>query len=469
MNFKRYSIFLLTLASGLFSSCSTDNEENLIGGDLDPSNVVETIYTDTLTVDTRVITTLAPSVSNVSTMLLGSTDDGRLGTTKANFYTELITLVDSLGFQDGAVIDSVSLNLVSTGYLYGDSTSMLNIKLYELADSIRSVDSDGDANVYRSTDSLSQEQLGTFIKETALEYHDDTIRIALDNSFGQRFLDMFANAEDADTLVTNDYLRERFNGLGLVVENVQNSWVGGFVPAVSSSSGITSGSGIFIHYHYNDTLNSTAAIYFGRRFHNIDFQRGTSLAEQPSGLGESIDSDELNNEAFVIAGTGITTVLNFDNIKSIYDAAGGNVLINRADLVMNTVGSTEDGRIPDDRNSSPISSMTLYRFVDNAVDTLATPIGSLFLGDGSSASYSGALSYDPITLTSYLNDRMKSLGKGETVDDDGIILVPASNSVSVNKTIIPDNRSEAAHPLNGLPAKMKLILTYTVFNEATGE
>jgi len=142
-NFKTFNVrqsiifrlFLLITLTSLIWSCK--KEPDLLGLDLIPEeDLLNHAVIDTITI--RAITEREDTLrtDELATMLLGSINDPVFGTTTASVYTQLRLPGTNVSFGTDVVVDSIVLTLPYKG-IYGDSSAVQNITVYELDESIQ--------------------------------------------------------------------------------------------------------------------------------------------------------------------------------------------------------------------------------------------------------------------------------------------------------------------------------------------
>ncbi len=178
------------------------NEPTSIGGDvIDDEDLVNTLHTDTFQIEASTMRSdpsLITSILSRPYYLLGSLNDPEFGSTHTGIYTQMRLLDTSidLGDPESLTLDSVvlSLDYVSTE-VYGDQESPINLKVYELEESIFR-----DSTYYSNNSFALGEEIGSYsgrfkpADSVSLAAGDSSIlvephlRIKLSDVFGDRLL-----------------------------------------------------------------------------------------------------------------------------------------------------------------------------------------------------------------------------------------------------------------------------------------
>jgi hypothetical protein len=147
---KRLPVSLLTgflLILALFS-CTKDPYE--LGIDLlPPSDTLNVLLTDTITVEAFSVIQDSIRTDETSYIVLGSINDPIFGKTTAGLYTQFRLSSEEVDFGDNPVLDSLVLVLYYNDY-YGDTTTQQNIKVYEISEDLK-LDSVYFSNQHKAT------------------------------------------------------------------------------------------------------------------------------------------------------------------------------------------------------------------------------------------------------------------------------------------------------------------------------
>lgn len=226
-------VLLLSFAA-LIWSCK--KEPDLLGLDLIPeSDLLNHEYIDTITIEA--VTELEDTIrtDELTSLLLGSFADPVFGTTTASIYTQIRLPYPKVNFGTDVVVDSIVLTIPYKG-VYGDSTSIMNLSVYELSEVIRTdtavVVDDDTANInypYFNFSTLSHESnpIAQFsfepntIDSSLRIYDGDTtempphLRIPLSLSFANKIIN-----GDTTALANNTGFVQYIKGLYLATDPV---------------------------------------------------------------------------------------------------------------------------------------------------------------------------------------------------------------------------------------------------------
>jgi hypothetical protein len=214
MNFKSI-LFLCTLVAAICFSC---NKSSQFGGDLLGNEAIETIFTDTVAVQMKMVRNDSINTSDPNSiaayLLCGAINDPVLGTSSATIYTGLQLSAFNVDFKD-VTLDSAVLYLgIDPFGVYGDTNQVMQIEVTELAEhplSNKSYFSNSSLSVKQGPDAiigtgsyLPRPNQGQPIIDTAGVARDSAFgsyfRIPLTNEFGNRVLELDTNVLRNDTL-----------------------------------------------------------------------------------------------------------------------------------------------------------------------------------------------------------------------------------------------------------------------------
>ena len=125
---------LVLLACILLSSCKDENSR--IGEDI-LGNLVDTEFTDTITLQAYSVLEDTINTTNTSANILGHISDPVFGKSSAGIFTQLALSGSAVNFGVRPVIDSVILTLQLSGY-YGDTNSNVGIRVHQIYEALDS-------------------------------------------------------------------------------------------------------------------------------------------------------------------------------------------------------------------------------------------------------------------------------------------------------------------------------------------
>lgn len=338
--------FILLLAGGFFLfACK---KPTLDDTKLLPDDELDLRFTDTLTVAAESVSEDSIIVTSATLCLLGSMHDPELGYTNAGCYVPFLLKNTNLTFDDTVTLDSVVLTLwyFST---YGDWRTPQTVEVFEMSEDLI------DSVIYASDKvfSVYPDPVGvkTFIPRTKDSLTVDgekippSLRVKLSNSFGQKFID----ASGSSSYANDASFKAFFKGLYLSA-----SKTGGGQGAVAFNP---YQEGVRITLYYHDTQDSTSSYDFpadaplvvNRYSHDY---RNSSL----NTAGDSL--------LFLQGLAGQNIKLTVPHIRSL-----GNVLINKAELVLTVLPST----LGNDTLFAPPSLLTVQMSDEDGNFNGATP------------------------------------------------------------------------------------------------
>lgn len=258
---------------------------------------------------------------------LGYMEDPAFGTTEASFYLPFVLKKDSITFDDGPIaLDSLVLYLRYAG-TYGDWRYPQAVQVHEMTEGI--VDSvDYFSNQTFDVDPVSVGEVNGFIPNmfdsvaVKGEKYPPLLRIKLDDSFGQKFID----AAGTSVYHTNEDFSNFFKGL-YITANKSN---GGkaivlFDPYTYKGDTVSK---LTVYYHdAQDTSKSmdfppNRIEFVNRYVHDYSNSAVEPFINNPDTTG----GDSL---IFIQGLAGLNTKLTVPYLNSI-----GNVFINKAELVL---------------------------------------------------------------------------------------------------------------------------------------
>jgi hypothetical protein len=240
-----------------FPSCSDPLN---VGAELLDEDLASVGFTDTFQLKFRTeigdsVRAFSPTSSSISTFLFGRTQDNYFGTTEAAIYLQPLLLRDQgdnfIRFNQGrfSVLDSVVLVLpIDSAGIYGMVDGDFGVEVYEVNEPIDvAPDQNGAINFYSNVvfntnptplaaTTFRPAYRDTVFVKRVINFSDTTtirrphVRIRLDNSFGQRFLE-----QDTSVFVNDSTLLDFFKGLyikpvgtsaGLMNFTANNSYTG---------------------------------------------------------------------------------------------------------------------------------------------------------------------------------------------------------------------------------------------------
>lgn len=409
-------------------SFSCKKEESIIGLEVQPpSEQVDVLFTDTCSIQSYTIREDSLITNATIYNLLGSMNDSVFGKTNASFYTQVGLATSNVSFGDAAniTIDSVVLALKYNSY-YGNLTPQ-TFKVFEITEDILNTQTYySNVNVAYNAAELGRIDNVTPNLTDSLHVGSDTIaphlRIKLDNSLGQRFIDA-----DASVFANNASFLSFFKGFYITTEN--------------SSQQIAEGA--ILYFDLKDPVSKFTVYYRDSIAHEFDFVidgnaiRINKFEHDYSGtpVGNQLSNSLLGRErVYVQSMSGVKTKIYFPFLKELKSL--NNIAINKAELIL-----------PVERNDEldPHSKLILA-----ASDADGKPVSLIDAVEG--ANYFGGI-YDS-TAREYRFNIARHLHQiiYEDSIDYGLFIMSSGGVINANRTII-----KGGNPYN----TMKLKITYT--------
>jgi hypothetical protein len=445
IDLQKLSFLLITV---LFFSCENPSE---IGFDFDGNADATSIYSDTLSLN--ISTILADSTVNGKSnfILTGVLNDPVFGivTAESYFQPSLVmyatasgsTATDTLTVNANPIADSLQLRIVTNGLIYGDTLSRSFFNIYRLKKPMNfSKNYNGTENVEYEGASLARFGLTSkSFKNTTFDSLK-AVFIDLPKSIAQEILNA-APVTGAD----NSKFSAAIKGFAIVPES-SNKAIYSFTTGPLGGNTST----LIANWHYlGDTTNHLYQFDLnGPRHSYLSFNRASGVLSQLSKTKNELSSKLTNNLSFVQGGSGISTKINFDNLKNL----GANIRVSKAILEFSLKAESINPVHPRIFNFV-LAELGLNnqqsRNTSNLL-TYLTPIGN----DLSGVVYTLVDSTNTVNLdvTNYLQ---KITNK--TIASNGLMIMPSVTTTSGNGILANDHLKRVVF------AKPKLKIYYTKF------
>lgn len=294
---KLLVIFGLTVS---LAGCQWGEEvESLIQPDPDEFTV---LFSDTSAVKLSTFFTDSMMTGSAQRHLVGRFADPYLGKIQAAAYFQ--TAPESgITIPDLAEYDSLTLSLRYDTYSYGDTTVPLNISVYKVLKDLSEYSS-----VYNITKlPFDAAPLGK-IKLIPRPRTSNNVRIKLSQALGQEIFEKAQNNQITSASAWTNILQ----GLLVKAADTDNASVIGFKDTATA---------VRLHYHTidvdglkRDSLNVKLSYLFNQI---IPDRTGTLLAKAPTTHRITLPSEQTGNKAFIQAGPGVMTRVDFPNLQSL--------------------------------------------------------------------------------------------------------------------------------------------------------
>ena len=435
MKFFRLDLLTLLISLFILNSCKNENTIGIASGTgtISGSLLVDTnIYINTVS-DDNVVT------SGITNVPLGYFVDPVMGTTTSNIITDLnlpgggVTTNTSYTIPTGTIyIDSAVLCLkyATTGF-YGDSlTSKYKVNVYQLGQLFGSTQNyyanstwTYDSSTILGSRSFYVRTHDTITIDTPLSGAPDKktkvapqIRIRLDTNYARNLLFV-----DHNQLATNVLFQSYAKGFYISLDQNQQG-AGGIMMLTAPGD-----SSLEVHIRNIDgSTVDTSVLYM-----NIS-QHAAQISHGYSAVINTVKRDSTNHNDSLIYLQGLSSLrakVSFPNIKNLIASLGGNVVINRAELVLTAAPQSD---IP--AYLTPQRTLSFYR-----LDAAHQRVSVEDADSSDPRSYSNAVfggNYSLTTrqyhflLTSYIQD----LIDGNTTDY-GAYIAPIDNASSTTVAI----------------------------------
>jgi hypothetical protein len=369
--------------------------------------------------------------------LLGSYFDPILGTSTAGFYVQIRTPDNNVNFGPNPVIDSVILTLAYNGGYYGDLTAQQSVNVFEVTQDFF-IDSNYYSNnrLYCSATDLCD--VSFFPKPTdsvvigGVNYVPH-VRLKLNNSLGQKFLD----ASGTSALYDNTNFLMFFKGLYIVAEPRYVSGAMLYFNLLSSQSKLT------LYSHNDSTSSQTYSFVINEnsgRFNTFE-HNGYSGADH--GFQQQIAGDTSRGEQTLYLQTmgGIKTYIRFPDIRSLLDS--GNVAINKAELIITADPATLEG-------FTPPTQLTLVKI--NSDGSLGFLPDQYYGTDYWGGTYNSTTKEYRFNIAKYIQYALTD----ETYAANGLYLAISGSAVNGNRLVLNGPAKESGN--------LRLEITYTRLN-----
>ncbi|HEX8377511.1 MAG TPA: DUF4270 domain-containing protein [Pedobacter sp.] len=450
---KYFKLDLLTLLIGLFlfSSCKKDGT---IGLDTGSDNLINSVFTDTVTINTITVrddsTITSSNYPGVFQNAFGFINDPILGNTQANLALGLTLPSEGYTFGNSPTLDSAVLVLKYGNKFYGDSLSTYQINVHQLAESqpffpivyynnsifnreASIIGSYSTSNV-KWKDSVS---INTIVKNgpDKITKVDPHIRIPLSASFiNEKFINASTN-----TLKSNTAFNTALRGFYVTVS--QTTGTGGiiFIDAVSPTTKLD----IYYKTQTGTVKDTLLASFKATAASEIKHTISTTVQTQLTAPNPSTSFGTV----YVQPLGGLRTKIRFPHLAKLKE--NGNVSVNKAELVIPVLESTDAFPF------KPAPRLALYRS-DIAGQRQSVP-------DNNFTTFGGIYNATDKTYTFNITSYIQEILSNKSVQYDTFIApieVPATTQPNIFSSGTTAARAVIGggnHPTN----RMKLKLTYT--------
>jgi hypothetical protein len=442
---KPYTLIFSVLISLILVSCTKEPES--IGLDVQPpSDRLGTNFTDTTHIIAYSVLEDSIVTSALSQNVVGYVNDPYFGTMSAGFVTQFNLPSRDVHFDNNPVLDSVVLVVGYRG-LYGDTTSGVNFKVYELSQDIYK-----DSTYYQnSTYSVYSKPLNynpsqyhtTQISTPVISPTDTTgaqFRIRLSTRWGQTKI---FNKSNQPEISSNDLFKAYFKGLYITAEDARGL---GHLVYLGINKSTTSG--VYFYYHNDSETSQVFRIlveddcaranqYNHRNYSTASIQIRNQVINHDTSLGA--------NQLYLHPGGGINTYVKFPTVREQFK--NRRVVINRAELVItNLIPNMKGFYVPAQITLVANSSTGTYLFLPDDAFTE----GSDYFG----GIYNSTTNEYRFRITRYIQHLINS-----TDEDYGLTMLVSGRAVFGNRLIFAGYHPNISLSKNK-PFRLELSYTY---------
>jgi hypothetical protein len=455
---KFYRLDLLTLLISLFILNSCKNQDT-IGLGVINSNQVNGSLIDTSTIVVNTVPEDSVQTNGLSHSALSYFKDPVFGITESNLAMDLnLPGLGSYALPVGTItVDSALLVIKYSGNsFYGDSlASRYKANVYQLKERIPS-------QLYYNTKTWSVDKTTLLGSKSFLARTSDSVQIITPVANGPDtlvklspqlripistdFINKIIYNAPADQLKSNLVFKNNVKGLYVTLDQNQTGPGGTVMFALDSAASVQ------IYYKHSDgTVIDTGILVLPSVTHAIEVKHTRSAAVQTE-----LANTTTGRKTFYIQGLGgLRTKISFPYIKNIIKTIGGDVVVNRAELIITPMpGST----VP----FAPLPKLSLYRldlakqrqYVQDASPSDARSFGQTILG----GFYDKQQQQYHFVITAYIQDLMsgKSQDYGTYIGASILTQQP-----TIGATAEVDGRTLAVGFDTASPYRIKLNLFYT--------
>jgi hypothetical protein len=331
---------------GLFILFSCRDEEDYVVsvGETFLSSQTSIALIDTLSVEMSSLKFDSTVTSNSGSLLVGKYSDTYLGEISSTSYLQF-ELPESYTVDDDEIFDSILVVFPYDGSWYGDTIPLQTFSIHEVLVDIEPVDDDNDPYIYNSASfSYDPDPLGSLTFTTKPNFYD-TLAIRLSDTWGESFLSLMNDDDDGD--FTDDFV-DYFKGIA-VVPGDDNTTILSF-PADET---------VYLRLYSHLVAEEKTELSYkfplytsGYSSNNITSETSGKYVDMLTPDEEEYSSSIMGDMAFVEAGIGIATRLDFPSLSKILELETTNVLY-KAELILRPVPGSDD-------NVDLPSTMVLY-------------------------------------------------------------------------------------------------------------
>ncbi len=387
---KFWLIFVLIVVA--FGACKEEGDLGSITiGDDFVSSQTSIAVVDTYSV--RMSTVIEDSIPTLrkGVLFAGQYQDEYFGQMSSHAYMEL-TIPETFSLDDDDVLDSLTLKLKYSEFVFGDTLIPQTFELFRITEWMEEYD---DGQIYNTTSFKYDETPLGSITLKPRPGRDNYLEIRLPDTLGNEFLAK-KRAGDNDITSESKFI-EYFNGL--VLKSTTNNG------AILSFDAQDTTIGMVLYTHRVEAEKIESSFRFnlntdGIYYNKIVGDRSSTFISQLTTRKEELPSSQTGKKAFMQAGVGIFTRLDFPSLTSLLEKDRKFVLA-KAELILRPVrGSYDDINLP--------SELVLYNSdkYNSLVSEIQSSDGSILAADLYVDEIYKENTYYKFDVTSYISSEL---------------------------------------------------------------
>ncbi|MFU8844113.1 MAG: DUF4270 domain-containing protein [Bacteroidales bacterium] len=376
---------------------------------------------------------------------LGSMLTPAFGLTNASLFMHLRLASLNPDFGTNPVSDSIIFSMVYEGS-YGNLNTQQNFRVFPVTEDFY-IDSTYWSNAFFTIDDSKLFANYNFIPDLSDQMVIDTsggvndtsyltasLRIPFDNTFAETIFTL-----DPQYFASNDAFKDGFKGIYIRPEHAQTAGEG----AILSFDLLDIRSDLTIYYKPDpDSAQRTFRFIINSNNARVArYEHDYSLSTDQNFINQVINGDTtLGSEKLYLQGLGgVQTVIKIPGLNDL--AATGNIIINEARLVLQTMESSE--------YFGPTERLVMFKFNENKLTEF---LPDQLQGDGY---FGGSLQNTSGSYWFRISLHSQNMINGET--DFGLVIYPTGKSIRANETVLYGSEpSQSGH--------LRLEVIYTRIN-----
>lgn len=328
MNIMKWLYF--TILSCMVASCANENDLTQINiGDNFISSQTNFVIIDTFTVSMSTVLVDSIPTSGTGEILVGEYSDKSMGIINSQSFLQMGS-PEKQSINAEAVFDSLVLELNYSSQYYGDTLQLQDLNVFRVTDDIELND---DNYLYNtSTFQCDETPIGS-LQFYPCPNSETLLTVRLNDDLGINFMNLMK--EESSEITTSGKFVEYFKGIALK-PGTKNS-------CIYSFQSVDTLVNMILYTHYIEETRIEKSYKFplyttNTSFNHIEADRTGTFIENIKTQREELSSASTGNMAFLQAGTGLVTRLDFPGIDRMLEMGFRNILY-RAELVLKPVGN----------------------------------------------------------------------------------------------------------------------------------